>query len=141
MGALSPQDHAEMNRVGAAWWLHPGLWVLFLLPTLVYAGVTVADRWYQSYLLAQEEAELRVEIGDLRRENIRLQVTLVEARSDHQVESVAREQLGLVKSGDRAFALVGPPSAPPTPSEPTALPAVRPEKPRWRRLLEAVLGR
>jgi cell division protein FtsB len=130
-----------MSRAGGAWWAHTGLWVLFLLPTLVYAGVTVADRWYQSYLLAQEEAELRVEISELRRENLQLQGTLIRARSDQAVESVAREQLGLVRQGDRAFALVGPPSAPPPRSDPYALPAERPDKPPWRRLLEAILGR
>ncbi len=130
-----------MNRAGTVWWAHPGLWVLFLLPTLAYAGITVADRWYQSYLLAQEEAELRVEINELRLENLQLQATLVRAKSDQAIESVAREQLGLVRPGDRAFALVGPPPAPQRPSDPYALPAARPEKPPWRRFLETILGR
>ena len=130
-----------MNRTGTAWWAHPGLWVLFLLPTLVYAGITVADRWYQSYLLAPEEAELRVEINELRLENLQLQATLVRAKSDQAIESVAREQLGLVRPGDRAFALVGPPPAPRPPSDPYAWPTARPEKPQWRRFLETILGR
>ena len=129
-----------MGRAGVAWWARPGLLILFLLPTLAYAGYSVADRWYQSFLLAQEEEALRVEIGELRRENLRLQAELVRVRSDQYVESVAREQLGLIKPGDRAFVLVGP-AAPPTPEVQAPPPAARPEKAGWRRLLEALFGR
>ena len=130
-----------MGWSGAAWWARPGLLLLFLLPTLSYAGYSVTDRWYQSYLLAEEEEALRLEIGDLRQQNLRLQAELLEARSDRYVEAVAREQLGLVKPGDRAFVLVGP-AAPSTPAAlPIATPPTRPDKPAWRTFLEAVLGR
>ena len=130
-----------MGRTGFAWWGRPGLLVLFLLPTLAYAGYSVADRWYQSYLLAQEEEALRIEIAELRRDNVRLQAELVHARSDQYVESVAREQLGLVKPGDRPFVLVGPPSAVRPDATPVAAPAPRPEKDGWRKLLDALFGR
>ena len=125
----------------AAWWARPGLLLLFLLPTLSYAGYSVTDRWYQSYLLAEEEEALRLEIGDLRQQNLRLQAEVLEARSDRYVEAVAREQLGLVKPGDRAFVLVGPAASATPAAPPMATPPRRPEKPAWRTFLEAVLGR
>ena len=130
-----------VGRSGAAWWARPGLLVLFLVPTLAYAGYSVTDRWYQSYLLAEEEEALRVEIGGLRQQNLRLQAELLHARSDRSVEAVAREQLGLVKPGDRAFVLVGPTVAATPDAPPVATPTARPEKPAWRKVLEAVLGR
>ena len=129
------------GRSGAAWWARPGLLVLFLLPTLAYAGYSVTDRWYQSYLLAEEEGALRVEIGELRQQNLRLQAELLEARSDRFVEAVAREQLVLVKPGDRAIVLVGPAAVATPDAVPTATPTARPDKPAWRRVLGAVLGR
>lgn len=90
-------------------WVLPGLLLLFLLPLLGYAGYSVADRWYQGYQLSREEAALRGDITRLREENLRLQAELKDVRSDAFIEGVAREQLGLVKPGDRAIVLVGPP--------------------------------
>lgn len=123
-----------MSRVG------PALFLLFLLPALAYAGYSVADRWYQSYVLAQEEAELRREIAQLRDANLRLQAELNDARGDAAIESVAREQLNLVKPGDRPFLLVGP-AASPTPPAPRREPAPPAEKPAWRRVLDPLFGR
>ena len=121
--------------------LGPSLVTLFLLPMLAYATHSIADRWYQSYVLALEEAEIRREIEVLREDNLRLQADLVYTRSDRYVEKIAREQLNLVKPGDRALILVGPRGT----STPQALPrrevAPPPEKPGWRKLLEATFGR
>ena len=103
-------------------WILPGLLLLFVLPLLGYAGYSVADRWYQGYQLSREEADLRTDIARLREDNLKLQAELKSARGDASIESIAREQLGLVKPGDRAIVLVGPPqaAAPPKPVEPTA---------------------
>lgn len=130
-----------MIRSNTVLWARPGLLALFLLPTLAYAGYSVADRWYQSFILTQEERALRLEISQLRRENLLLQADLQFTRSDQYVESVAREQLGLVRPGDRAFVLVGPAAAPTV--EPTTrreAPAP-PERSAWRRVLDALFGR
>ena len=94
---------------GSQSWVLPGLLLLFVLPLLGYAGYSVADRWYQGYQLSQEEAALRADILRLREENLKLQAELKEAKGDAAIEAVAREQLGLVKPGDRAIVLVGPP--------------------------------
>jgi cell division protein DivIC len=121
--------------------LAPSLIALFLLPMLAYATYSIADRWYQSYVLALEEADIRREIEALRQENLRLQADLVYTRSDRYVEKIAREQLNLIKPGDRALILVGPPGT----SAPQALPrrdvAPPAEKPAWRKLLELIFGR
>jgi cell division protein FtsL len=122
------------SRVG------PALLMLFLLPALVYAAYSVGDRWYQAYILAQEEADLRREIAELRSENVNLQAELTRARSDESLETVAREQLGLVKPGDRAIVLIGPRGATPEAAAPEPGDPV-PEKPAWRKLLDAVFRR
>ena len=148
----------------------PGLLLLFVLPVLGYAVYSVTDRWYQGYRLSQEEAGLRTDITRLREENLKLQAELKDARSDAAIEAVAREQLGLVKPGDRAIVLVGPPLAvaPAKPAEgttrrpesseaaglrqppgsaaaprtdPTAERATPPEPGGWRKVLDALFGR
>ena len=96
---------------GSQSWILPGLLLLFVLPLLGYAGYSVADRWYQGYQLSREEAALRADILRLREENLKLQAELKDARSDAAIEAIAREQLGLVKPGDRAIVLVGPQQA------------------------------
>jgi cell division protein FtsL len=122
------------SRVG------PALLMLFLLPALVYAAYSVGDRWYQAYVLTQEEADLRREIAELRAENVGLQAELTRARSDQSVETVAREQLGLIKPGDRAIVLIGPRGATPEAVAPDPG-APAPEKPAWRKLLDALFRR
>lgn len=134
-----------MMRFVLPTWIGPGLLALFILPALAYASYSVGDRWYQNYLLNQEEAALRADVARLRDENIRLQKELSAARSDAGVEQVAREQLGLVKPGDQAIQIVGPPT--PASREPIVrrdpAPVERPistEKPIWLRLLDAIFG-
>jgi len=121
--------------------LAPSLLALFLLPMLAYATYSIADRWYQSYVLALEEAETRREIEALRDQNLRLQADLVHTRGDQYVEKIAREQLNLVKPGDRAIILVGP-AGTSTPQSPPRREVPPPaEKPGWRKLLEPIFGR
>ena len=147
-------------RAGSQSWILPGLLLLFVLPLLGYAGYTVADRWYQGYQLTREEMALRADIARLREHNLALQAELKDVRSDAYIEGVAREQLGLVKPGDRAIVLVGPPQTaalakPAEPAqrrpesteaaarrpEPTAEPAALPASGGWRKVLDAILGR
>ena len=134
-----------MRRLALLTWIGPGLLALFILPALAYAGYSVGDRWYQNYLLNQEEAALRADVLRLRDQNVRLQKELVAARGDAQIEKAAREQLGLIKPGDQAIQIVGPPAA--TAREPVIRRdpapverAIATEKPIWLRLLDALFG-
>jgi cell division protein FtsB len=134
-----------MRRMAWIAWIGPSLLALFILPALAYGGYSVGDRWYQNYLLNQEEAALRADVLRLRDENIRLQRDLNGARGDEQVEKTAREQLGLIRPGDRAIQIVGPPvAAAPQPVLRRDLAPVERtitnEKPIWLRLLDALFG-
>lgn len=136
-----------MARVHAPSWIGPGLAILFVVPLLVYGVYSIGDRWYQNYLLTQQEESIRVEVVRLRESNLRLQRQLEQARSDAGIEKVAREQLGLVKPGDTAIQIIGPagpaaagpapqrPGQTPTPAEPAS------ERPGWLRFLDGFFGR
>jgi cell division protein FtsB len=122
-------------------WIGPGLLALFLLPAVGYAGYSVTDRWYQGYLLGLEEQGLRREIELLREANLRLQADVTLARSDAQIEKIAREQLNLVKPGDRPILLVGPTAAQLDEDAGQRAAPSMPERPAWRRLLDAIFKR
>jgi cell division protein FtsB len=122
-------------------WVGPGLLVLFLLPAIAYAGYSVTERWYQGFLLSLEEQGLRREIALLREANVRLQAELTLARSDAQVEKIAREQLNLVKLGDRPIVLVGPTAAPRDEAAGLRQAPSTLDRPAWRRLLDALFKR
>ena len=135
-----------MARVLAPSWIGPGLAVLFVLPLLVYGAYSIGDRWYQNYLLTQQEQAIRVEVTRLREENLRLQRALNLARSDAGVEKVAREQLGLIKPGDTAIQIVGAagPAAPAGSSRSAPPPAAAPpaaERPAWLQFLDGLFRR
>lgn len=139
-----------MARVLAPSWIGPGLAVLFVVPLLVYGAYSIGDRWYQNYLLTQQEEAIRAEVLRLREENLRLQRELNVARSDAGIEKVAREQLGLIKPGDTALQIVGPggpaasgPGAARSvpPAAPAAEPKPTPERPAWLRFLDGLFGR
>jgi cell division protein FtsB len=129
--------------------LAPSLAILFVVPLLVYGAYSIGDRWYQNYLLTQQEEAIRVEVVKLREENLRLQRELEFSRSDAGIEKVAREQLGLIKPGDTSIQILGPNSGtgpaavssrntqPPAPAQP-APPA---ERPGWLRFLDGFFGR
>ena len=138
-----------MGRALAPSWVGPGLLILFVVPLLVYGAYSIGDRWYQNYLLTQQEDEIRIEVQRLREENLRLQRELNFARSDAGIEKVAREQLALIKPGDTAIQITGPagstaPAAVPAgqrPGQAPAPPAPAPERPPWLRFLDGLFGR
>jgi len=129
-------------------WLGPGLIFLFVVPLLVYGAYSIGDRWYQNFILTQQEEAIRADVTRLREENVRLQHELVVARSDAGIEKIAREQLGLVRPGDTALQIVGPggatansvqaPTAPDSAAAPTQ-PAR--ERPGWLKFLDGLFGR
>ena len=135
-----------MAKMLAPSWIGPGLLMVFVVPLLVYGAYSIGDRWYQNYILTRQEESIRTEVMQLREENLRLQHELNFARSDTGIETVAREQLGLIKPGDTAIQLVGPQGAQvaPAPAEPApAAPVQGPpaERPGWLRFLDGLFGR
>ena len=134
-----------MAKMHAPSWIGPGLLMVFVVPLLVYGAYSIGDRWYQNYLLSQEEAALRADVLRLRDENVRLQGDLNAARGDEQIEKTAREQLGLIRPGDHAIQIVGPQAAAAPRPVPRRDPApvertIATEKPIWLRLLDALFG-
>jgi cell division protein DivIC len=98
------------------------------VPLLLYALFATGQKAIDNYRLNQQADDLRVEVVELRSQNIQLQQQIIDAHTDASVEKIAREQLGLVKPGDNAViidpAAGGQPSVAPTPAAtPPAEPA------------------
>jgi cell division protein FtsB len=137
-----------MSRVHSPSWLGPGLIFLFVVPLLVYGAYSIGDRWYQNYILTQQEEAIRADVMRLRDENIRLQHELVVARSDAGIEKIARIQLGLVRPGDTALQIVGPSGgtassvqAPTPPDAEAASTQPARVRPAWLKFLDSLFGR
>jgi cell division protein FtsL len=111
---------------------------VLVVPLLLYALVATGQRALDNYRLNQQTEALQAEVAALRAENIQLQADIEQARTDTAIETIAREQLGLIKPGDRPVVLVSSASsssspAPPGPAAaPTPAPAPAPAAPAWR---------
>jgi cell division protein FtsL len=117
------------------------LGVLVLIPFVVYTIYSVAEKSMQTYRLRQEVAAIRQEVEAEKRENLRLQQELVDARSDQQIEDSARRYLNLVRPGDHAVVLNGPlPQQTPTPTSTVARSDPPDDAPIWFKWLMARLG-
>ena len=117
------------------------LGLIALVPLVFYSVTMVAEKSLDTYRLRQEAAVLRAEIEAEKRENLRLQQELAEARSDRQIEDAARRYLNLIKPGDQPVVLIGhPPPATPTPS-PIGPAVAADELPGWLTWLLERLGR
>lgn len=79
----------------------------------VYFIVGGALNAVRSHQLSQEESRLQADINDLDSRSERLTALKEYLNSDEYIESVAREQLGLVRKGETGFVAI---SAQPTPS-------------------------
>jgi cell division protein FtsL len=110
------------------------------VPLLLYALVATGQKAAENYQLNQQADALRVQISDLRAQNVQLQQQIEQARTDAAIETIAREQLGLIKPGDHPVVLVQDDSsrtaAAPSPSPPPAPPA----KPTWRQWWDTFFG-
>jgi cell division protein FtsB len=136
-----------VSRVQSPSWIG-GLIFLFVVPLLVYGAYSIGDRWYQNFVLTQQEEAIRADVSRLRDENVRLQRELVIARSDAGIEKIAREQLGLVRPGDTALQIVGPGGAqansvqaPVAPDSAAPAPQPTRERPGWLKFLDGLFGR
>lgn len=97
-------------------WLSPFLSrvaVALAIPLLLYVAFATTQKALDAYRMGQQARALQTEIIALRDENLLLQREIEEARSNVAVETIAREQLGLVKPGDHAIVLQRDPAGKP----------------------------
>jgi len=111
---------------------------VLVVPLLLYALVATGQKALDNYRLNQETEALRAEVLGLRAENVRLQQDIERARTDTAIETIAREQLGLIKPGDQPIVVISD-SPPPAAALPTA-PALPPAPPVWRQWWDYVFG-
>jgi cell division protein FtsL len=99
--------------------------VIFMCTALivVYFLATFIMNTVQSKQLDEQEARLESEIALLQSRYEQLEKLEEYLASDTYIESVAREQLGLVKPGETAFIAIS--------TVPTATPAPGEEPPLW----------
>ena len=110
---------------------------VLVVPLLLYALVATGQKALDNYRLNKEADALRGEIQALRTDNIALQQQIEAARTDTAIETIAREQLGLIKPGDHPLVLVSN-SAPPAPAAAPVPPA--PPPPVWRQWWDFFFG-
>src|SRR3954453_21117584 len=77
------------------------------VPLLLYALVATGQKAVDNYQLNQEADGLRSDVVALRARNIQLQQQIEQARTDTAIETIAREQLGLIKPRDHPIVLIG----------------------------------
>jgi cell division protein FtsB len=103
--------------------------------TAVYLAVLSGQRALDGYRARQEVVVAAHEIESLRVENLNLQTQLNTALSEAEIERLARNELGLVKPGDKPVVLIWPDSGPPaTTLESGARSAPAPRWKVWLRL-------
>ena len=107
------------------------------VPLLLYGLVATGQKAADNYRLNQEAEALRAQIGSLRSENIQLQQQIEQARTDVAIETIAREQLGLIKPGDHPLVLVSSGAAAAPAQTPAPAP---PPRPVWRQWYDYFFG-
>ncbi|HYY87451.1 MAG TPA: septum formation initiator family protein [Chloroflexota bacterium] len=108
------------------------------VPLLLYALVATGQKALDNYRLNQQADALRVEVRDLRAENIDLQQQILRARTDSAIEAIARQELGLIRPGDNPVVLV--PTSPAPRAEAPAAPPSAPPSPPWRQWWDRFFG-
>ena len=111
---------------------------VLVVPLVLSALVATGQKAVDNYRLNREADGLRTEILGLRSDNIQLQKQIEQARTDTAIETIAREQLGLIKSGDHPLVLVAQPPQPAAAPPPTAAPP--PAPPAWRQWWDYLFG-
>jgi cell division protein FtsB len=111
---------------------------VLVVPLLLYALVATGQKALENYRLNQEADALRNDVVVLRTENVQLQKQIEGARTDAAIETIAREQLGLIKPGDHPLVLVS--QAPQPAVAPTSATAPPPPSPIWRQWWDYFFG-
>jgi cell division protein FtsB len=110
------------------------------VPLLLYALVATGQKALDNYRLHREADALRAEVLALRYENLELQRDIELARRDVAIETIAREQLGLIKPGDQPLILVGDQSPPSAPLTPALSQRETESRPPWRQWFDLFFG-
>lgn len=117
-----------------------GLLPLLIAAIVLLVLIVIGERAVQNHGMQQEAKAAERRVEQLKKENQRLNQELQYYQSDQYIEKMAREELGLVRPGDVAVAIVGTPNAGPSELLPTPTPSATPEpsnrdKPNWQRWL------
>ena len=76
---------------------------LVLISLLVYSGITLYGLQDQIRNAKAEEAQLAGQVEALTNQNAALQADIKAAGDPKKLEEVARDKLGMVKSGEKVF--------------------------------------
>jgi cell division protein FtsL len=109
------------------------------VPLVLYALVAIGQKAVENYQLNQQADALRAEVVNLRNQNIDLQQQIEQARTDSAIETIAREQLGLIKPGDHPIVVVSQQQTQNTTAQVPAPPAPAP-RPTWRQWWDYLFG-
>jgi cell division protein FtsL len=113
---------------------------MLAVPLLLYALVATGQKAAENYQLNRQADALRVQIADLRAQNVQLQQQIEQARTDAAIETIAREQLGLIKPGDHPVVLVQDDSSRASGSPSASPPPASPPRPTWRQWWDTFFG-
>lgn len=76
---------------------------IFLFVFIVYAAVTIVNQQLHIAELKADEQAAAKKIEAVQKDNARLEEMINNATSPEYIERMAREQLGLVKAGERVY--------------------------------------
>jgi cell division protein FtsL len=112
---------------------------VLVVPLLLYVLVATGQKALENYRLNQEADALRADIVALRAENIQLQQDIERARKDAAIETIAREQLGLIKPGDHPLVVI-PRQGEPVSAAPATPAPSPPPRPIWQQWYDYFFG-
>lgn len=110
------------------------------VPLLLYALVMTGQKAAENYQLDQQANDLQGQIDSLQSQNVQLQQQIEAARTDQAIETIAREQLGLVNPGDHPVVLTGDDGADAQAAAPAPPPPPAPPEPTWRQWWDDFFG-
>jgi cell division protein FtsB len=118
----------------------PGAFMIALLFLLIGAAFLTQVVPYRQMIDTHRRVDAaRAELAQLESENAKLQDDVKALKTDTEIEKLAREKLGYVYPGEKAFVVLDPPEADTQVDEAEPAPAV-PEKTWVDRLLDFITG-
>ena len=76
---------------------------VILIVLLVYGAVTLYNLQQQIESATEQETQLTAQVQDLEDRNSALRADIAAAGDQEKLEDVARDELGMVKSGEKVF--------------------------------------
>ena len=76
---------------------------LVLVALMVYAGITLYNLQGQIQSAKAQQAQLTAQVQSLQDQNSTLRSDIAAAGDQEKLEEVARDELGMVKSGEKVF--------------------------------------